>query len=83
MLHFHVRLDLKLCPLYLFYVLLVPFSCSVLEIPTNLPPLLVGFFSLHVTYLREKHNFVFVFLPLFHAVDRCDPSVFCRTRLEV
>lgn len=38
-------------------------------------------FSLHVTYLGEKHNFVFFCLfPRWVAVDL---SVFCRVRLEV
>lgn len=37
-------------------------------------------FSLHVTYLGEKHNFVsFAFFPRWVAVDL---SVFCRVGLE-
>jgi hypothetical protein len=79
---FHVRLGLRPFSFYLFtFCSAVLFRCFVLEIPTNLPLLLTGFFSLHVTYLEEKHNFVFCLL--FHAVDRFDASVFRRTRLKV
>lgn len=62
-----------------FYVFLMPVF---LFRDTHKSSTTVGWlFSLHVTYLGEKHNFVFVFFsPRWMAVDL---SVSCRVGLEV